>query len=420
MDVCCTLLNYNSWVPDETPTDPNTESLTQETLDENDDTTKKHHPYHKQARRMADLQLSALTNDDDDDDSTSSQNNPSNSSSPSTSFSTTMFVDFTDIYNYDCDLAEAIQSDYIRFEPFLRKALQTFLTHLTPSLTHNTSNSSTNNTDEQNPYFLAIHNLPTTIPLRSLRTDTIGTLTSFSATVTRTSDVRPELLAGSFRCLRCGILAEHIPQQYYFTRPTLCRNPRCGNARDFLLDIPASDFCDWQKLRVQETGGDVPPGCMPRSLDVVVRNEMVERCKAGDCIVVSGSLVVIPDGSALARAGEAPTSSRGAPRRGTDEVAGGGGGGARGLKVLGVRELTYRTCFVATSVMAVDSLARYRERVTHSANAISTFLFGGGVMGGDGDGDGKTTQEVANEMSEEEKENVREMSGTSNLYQKVR
>jgi DNA replicative helicase MCM subunit Mcm2 (Cdc46/Mcm family) len=36
-----------------------------------------------------------------------------------------------------------------------------------------------------------------------------------------------------------------------------------------------SRFVDWQRLRVQENADDIPPGSMPRSLDVVLRHEVV-------------------------------------------------------------------------------------------------------------------------------------------------
>jgi len=253
--------------------------------------------------------------------------------------------------------------------------------------------------------------------MRKLRTETIGQLTSVSGTVTRTSDVRPELLVGSFRCQKCGLLAENIAQQYHYTRPVLCRNPRCDNKREFLLDLPLSSFTDWQKLRVQENSSDVPAGCMPRSMDVIVRNEMVERCKAGDSVVFVGSLVVIPDASALARAGEAPQSSKNLRNK---DDGNGGGGGVRGLKALGVRELTYKTCFVATSVMPVDALERYRNQsANYSAVAMASFLYGGGGAN-DGMEEGtKTTQEVAMEMSDEEKNEIRKMKQTPNLYSRM-
>lgn len=357
----------------------------------------KYYPYILQADRMA------KSNHDDDDESTSSE--PDEQSS--TSFSTTLFCDYQHITSFNTDLAEAIETDYIRFEPFLRNALQIFIYDLHPEL----------NDNSKNKYFIAMHNIPTLLPMRNLRTDTIGQLTSVSGTVTRTSDVRPELLIGTFRCQKCGLAAENIAQQFHYTRPVLCRNPRCDNRREFLLDLPSSTFTDWQKLRVQENSTDVPPGCMPRSMDVIVRNEMVERCKAGDSVIFVGSSVVIPDASALARAGEAPQSSRNL--RGNNDDATGGGGGVKGLKALGVRELTYRTCFVATSVMPVDALARYRNQSSmYSAVAMANFIFGGDGANSAVD-ENKTTQEVAMEMSDEEKEEIRIIKQTSNLYSKM-
>jgi len=363
--------------------------------DDEENRPNRYYPYIEQAE-----QISKLQSDDDEDESVSGQ------ADENSSFSTTLFCDYQHVYNFNAELAEAIQTDYIRFEPFLRSALQKFLYELHPDM----------NDDSKNKYFVAMHNLPNMLSMRNLRTDTIGQLTSVSGTVTRTSDVRPELLSGTFRCQKCGLAAENIQQQYHYTRPVLCRNPRCQNRSEWLLDLPESSFTDWQKLRVQENSSDVPAGCMPRSMDVIMRNEMVERCKAGDSVVFVGSLVVIPDASALARAGEAPQSSKDQSRR---EDARGGGGGVRGLKALGVRELTYKTCFVATSVLSVDALARYRNQsAIYSAGAMASFLYGGGANHAGGE-DMKTTQEVAMEMSDQERAEIREMKSSSNLYTKM-
>lgn len=46
--------------------------------------------------------------------------------------------------------------------------------------------------------------------------------------------------------------------------------------------VQRSVFVDWQRLRVQENADEIPPGSMPRSLDVVLRGEAVEKAKAGD------------------------------------------------------------------------------------------------------------------------------------------
>lgn len=43
---------------------------------------------------------------------------------------------------------------------------------------------------------------------------------------------------------------------------------------------------------------------MPRSIDVVVRDELTEKVKPGDRCVFVGSLIAVPDISSLLKAGE--------------------------------------------------------------------------------------------------------------------
>lgn len=53
--------------------------------------------------------------------------------------------------------------------------------------------------------------------LRELTTAEIGKLVSVTGVVTRTSEVRPELLQGTFRCLDCGGVIKHVEQQFKYT-----------------------------------------------------------------------------------------------------------------------------------------------------------------------------------------------------------
>lgn len=358
--------------------------------------------YAEQAHQMAHRQIVARSTDADHENE---GHKTVSSYTTSSSFSNTIFLDYDHVMKYDMELAEAIQSDFNRFEPYLRRAVQSFVSDLHPDL------ADSNTTQETPTFFVAVHNLPSLLPVRQLRTDQIGRLTSVAGTVTRTSEVRPELLTGSFRCDKCGLLAESIPQQYHFTRPTICRNPRCQNQspKDFTLDSQRSEAVDWQKLRVQENSDEIPPGSMPRSLDVIVRNEMVERAKAGDQCVFTGTLVVIPDGSALARAGEAPRSTRGNQQ---NDAATGGGGGIRGLKALGVRELTYRTCFVASSVLPTEALCRAANADSHTTAHL---LFGAQAL----ESHELTPEEVAMEFTKEQREEIRRMKSSPRLFDQL-
>lgn len=56
--------------------------------------------------------------------------------------------------------------------------------------------------------------------MRDLTTAEIGKLVSVTGVVTRTSEVRPELLQGTFKCLDCGTVVKNVEQQFKYTEVT--------------------------------------------------------------------------------------------------------------------------------------------------------------------------------------------------------
>ena len=94
---------------------------------------------------------------------------------------------------------------------------------------------------------------------------------------------------------------------------------------------------------------------MPRSLDVILRGELVERAKAGDKCVFTGTFVVVPDVSQMGLPGGNKAELMREARRGGPGAAGAiGQTGVTGLKSLGVRDLSYKTAFLACMVHDVD------------------------------------------------------------------
>lgn len=88
---------------------------------------------------------------------------------------------------------------------------------------------------------------------------------------------------------------------------------------------------------------------------MILRSEIVERAKAGDKCVFTGTFIVVPDVAQLGLPGVNAEMMR--------ESSGGrqGGGGlgnnfgVTGLKSLGVRDLTYKTAFLSCMVQSADS-----------------------------------------------------------------
>ena len=53
---------------------------------------------------------------------------------------------------------------------------------------------------------------------------------------------------------------------------------RCQNRTKFNLcvDDSSSIMDDWQRVRIQENDRELPDGTMPRTVDVIIRGEIVE------------------------------------------------------------------------------------------------------------------------------------------------
>mmetsp|Transcript_16886 Transcript_16886/g.23318 ORF Transcript_16886/g.23318 Transcript_16886/m.23318 type:complete len:857 (+) Transcript_16886:183-2753(+) len=300
---------------------------------------------------------------------------------------TTLHVDFAHVNEYDAYLAnDAIRNSYYRFEPYLRQAVQNFVkAHMAEYVEEESGKAK--------EFWVSVFNLPSACLLRELRTDKIGALVAVTGTVTRTSEVRPELLFGHFVCLECGMEYPNVAQQFKFTQPTLCKNPVCGNANKWQLSRDKCVFVDWQRLRVQENNDEVPAGSLPRSLDVILRHESVESARAGDKVVLVGQLMVVPDAGALAMAGDrADLRSGGSGRNGQAAAE-----GATGLRALGVRDLHYKMCFLASSA---------RNTADSSTGGIN-------IRGGD---EGEETEDKDEGLSDADLQEIGGMKADPKLY----
>ncbi|TIB71945.1 hypothetical protein E3Q23_03584 [Wallemia mellicola] len=267
---------------------------------------------------------------------------------------TTLYVSFSHLLEREDILARAITDQYYRFLPFLKRAVQNLVHKYEPGYLYSNASAVTG-TQSASSYIIrefqiAFYDLPIVSGIRDLRTDKVGTLMSIGGTVTRTSEVRPELVSGCFACEECGVVMHEIEQQFKFTEPSMCPNPTCNNKNAWRLIIEQSKFSDWQKVRIQENANEIPTGSMPRSLDVILRGETVEKAKAGDKCVFTGTFIVVPDVSQLGIPGATTELMREATGRNENQ-------GVSGLKALGVRDLQYKTAYLACMVQSADGRA---------------------------------------------------------------
>ncbi|KAF9212121.1 MCM DNA helicase complex subunit mcm6 [Podila verticillata] len=273
----------------------------------------------------------------------------------------TLYIDYQDLLMYDDVLAGAIEDQYYRFLPYLRRAIQNLTWKYNPAYSYiNTTlgeNANVRPTGSMSREFsVAFHNVPAHEGIRDLRMTRLGKLMSISGTVTRTSEVRPELVYGTFTCKDCGGIMHNVEQQFKYTEPLMCQSPTCGNRTNWDLNIEQSKFIDWQRVRIQENPNEIPTGSMPRTMDVILRGDVVEKAKAGDKARFTGMLIVVPDVSQLRGAGTSVQSERETQERsrGKDGFT---NQGITGLKALGVSDLTYKLAFLGGMVQASNSKA---------------------------------------------------------------
>lgn len=261
----------------------------------------------------------------------------------------TLVVDFMDVEKHDERLKNAIHEQLYRLHPFLCSAVKNFVKDVNVSGEGAMGGDKTANQISPNKeFYIAFENVSHSCKLRELSSAKIGTLMGITAQVTRTHPVHPELVSGTFICLDCSTVIKNVQQQFKYTQPSACKNPQCSNRQRFQLDLNNSKFVDFQKVRIQEVQSELPRGCIPRSLEVILRAECVEKTQAGDRCDFIGTLIVVPDVSKLASQGaRAETASR---VQGNDDNEGVGG-----LKALGVRDLTYKMAFLAFHVQPCNA-----------------------------------------------------------------
>ncbi|KIY95216.1 DNA replication licensing factor mcm6 [Monoraphidium neglectum] len=248
---------------------------------------------------------------------------------------TVLYIEFDHLQEYSYDMSHQIRDHYERAEPVLRRALQDHVRRR-----HADYLKEAHGVEKE--FFIGVTGLPDTERLRDLRVEKIGRLVSFSGTVTRTTEVRPELFLGAFKCGKCSTRVTGVEQQYKYTTPMICKGKACGNRNLWVLDRDESVFVDWQRVKVQENVDEIPGGALPRTMDVILRANNVDRAKAGDRVSFAGSLVVCPDVAALFSPGQGVSIK---PAATSNDATGEGvvGVGA------GNREVTYRLMFIACS-----------------------------------------------------------------------
>ena len=127
--------------------------------------------------------------------------------------------------------------------------------------------------------------LPEKTHLRKIGSEHVGTLIIMDGIIVRSTPVKPLITRATFQCRKCHKNINIDQAGPLMKRITLC--PYCrSKAIEFSEKL--STFINYQELRVQERPEDLPPGQLPRSIDVNLTEDLVDVARPGDRVSVTG------------------------------------------------------------------------------------------------------------------------------------
>lgn len=130
--------------------------------------------------------------------------------------------------------------------------------------------------------------------MRELNPQDIDKLTTVRGLVIRVTPIIPDMKVAFFRCLVCNHTVKVEIDRGRITEPQRCPRDVCNQLGSLSLIHNRCEFADRQVIRLQETPDVVPDGQTPHTLSLCVYDELVDICKPGDRIEVTGIFRGIP------------------------------------------------------------------------------------------------------------------------------
>jgi replicative DNA helicase Mcm len=197
-----------------------------------------------------------------------------------------LVVDFEDLLTFDPSLARLIIDKPDSTLAYANRALWEQLRIEDPEYADEVARRKTG-------VKVRLRNLPDRIPLRVVGSEQIGRLSSIDGILVRATPVKPLLVKAVFKC-RCGATTQPIDQSgTTLVRPGEC--PSCKRRGPFEVVLEDSVFINSQEIRIQERPEDLPPGQLPRSIDVKIEEDLVDISRPGDRVTITGIVRVLPE-----------------------------------------------------------------------------------------------------------------------------
>lgn len=141
---------------------------------------------------------------------------------------------------------------------------------------------------EIRPWKVLPFGLDKTVNMRDLDPADIDKLISVKGLVIRATPVIPDMKEAFFQCSVCNHTMYVSIDRGKIAEPTECPRNACKSKGSMQIVHNRCVFADKQVIKLQETPDSVPDGQTPHSVSLCVYDELVDICKAGDRVEVTG------------------------------------------------------------------------------------------------------------------------------------
>jgi len=123
------------------------------------------------------------------------------------------------------------------------------------------------------------------VKIRYIRANYLGSLVEVRGVVTKCSAIRHKLISAKLLCENCSTVFE-----VNFSSMKKMEAIRCINCGAKVSKLQEKVFIDVQRIIIQEPLEEVPPGQIPRTLEVYLEGDIVDLAYPGNHVTVTGIL----------------------------------------------------------------------------------------------------------------------------------
>lgn len=197
-----------------------------------------------------------------------------------------LLIDFNDLVEFDRELSHMVDQDPGYVIELFSQSIKNLLLKEYPDFARSIEK-----------FYPRFRNPARVFKIRELNSEYIGKFVALEGIVTRITRVEARMVKAKYKHIDLECLQEFdYPEQGEMgervEKPPFC--PLCGKTGKFELLFEKSKFIDWQKIVVQEKPEEVPPGQIPRSVEIVLTSDLVDTARPGDRVTVTGILRVMP------------------------------------------------------------------------------------------------------------------------------